>query len=90
MGTDHTAEIVHRELDTDRENPAIQIVEVVAALEEEPEEELATVWGCIDDVLSPVFSTPPSPEAQLEITFSYEGYRVTVNQDGHAKFVEIE
>lgn len=88
MSSDHGNEIVHRELDTDRENPAIEIAEIVADLEAEDVNELATVWDCIDDVLDNIFSNPPSPEAQVEVTFSYEGYRITVEQNGSAKFVE--
>lgn len=43
-----------------------------------------------DDHADEIFSNPPAPEAQIRITFSYEGYRVTVEQDGTAKFVAIE
>ena len=82
------SDIVHRELDTTLEEPAVQIAEIVAELEDESPTELVNMYGCIDGVLDNVFSTPPSPEAQLQIEFSYEGYRVTVDQDGTARFLK--
>lgn len=88
MGTDHGSEIVHRELDRDVDDPAVAIAEIVADLEEVGPTEVTEVWGCIDDMLSRIFEDPPSPEAQVEVEFSYEGYRITVAQDGMATFVE--
>lgn len=88
MADDSRSEIVHRELDTEREQPAIAIVEIVAELKGREVDELATMWGCMDGVLDHVFSDPPSPEAQVEIAFSYEGYRITVDQDGMATVIE--
>lgn len=90
MGNDHEDEIVHRQLDTGREDPAAEIAEIVAELDGRDVEELATTWAVIDDAVAEVFSNPPAPEAQVQITFSYEGYRITVEQDGTAKFVAIE
>jgi len=37
-----------------------------------------------------VFDEPPEPEAQVEMTFGYEGYRITVEQNGDAQFVKTE
>lgn len=88
MADDSGNEIVHRELDTEREQPAIAIVETVAELKGKEVDELTTMWGCMDGVLDHVFSDPPSPEAQVEIAFSYEGYRITVDQDGMATVIE--
>jgi hypothetical protein len=80
--------IVHRTLETDREQPVVQIAEVVAELEGKSHEQLTTTYEHLDHVLEYVFTTPPVPEAQVEITFSYEGYRITVEQDGSAQFVK--
>jgi len=48
------------------------------------------MWACTDGVLDHLFSNPPSAEAQMEVTFSYEGYRITIEQDGTAEFVRVE
>ncbi len=89
MGEGTEDEIIHRELDTDIEEPVVQIAEVVAELEDKPMEELTTTYHHLDHVLDYVFQNPPVPEAQVQITFSYEGYRITVEQDGSAKFVKL-
>ncbi len=80
-------EIVHRELDTDGENPGVQIATIVAELEGTEPTDVADMYGCVDGVLDHLFSNPPSPDAQMEITYSYEGYRVTVRQDGTVELV---
>lgn len=80
--------VIYRELDTDGREPALQIAEIVADLEGEDVNDLSSAWDCIDHVLDHVFSNPPSPAAQVQITFSYEGYRITVGQSGRATFVK--
>lgn len=82
-------EIVHREIDTSESEPGVEISKAVADLEETDTTELTSIWGCTDHVLDHLFSDPPSPEAQMEIKFSYEGYRISVDQDGSARFVKI-
>lgn len=62
---------------------------IVADIEGKDVNELATTDGCIDHVLDHVFSNPPAPEAQVEISFNYEGYRITVEQNGRAEFVKV-
>lgn len=89
MDETHDDEIIHRELDTTRDSPGAAIAEIVAGLEDTDSDELASVWRRIDDMLRPLFSDPPSPDTQLVVTFSYEGYRITVEQNGTARFVKI-
>lgn len=84
------SEIVRQKLDTDVDDPAVQIAESVADLENKDSTELQTMYGCIDGVLDNLFSQPPAPEAQMQIEFSYETYRITINQDGVAEFVKTE
>ncbi|GAA0672287.1 HalOD1 output domain-containing protein [Natronoarchaeum mannanilyticum] len=85
----HGEEIVDRRLDPDRENPGVQIAEIVAELEGEDPADLTTMYGCIDGVIEHVFSDPPSQEAQLVVEFTYEGYRITIEQDGSVRFVKV-
>lgn len=89
MTETHDDEIIHRESDTDREETAAAIAEVVADLEGKPIEELPTTYNCIDGVLSNLYSDPPEPEAQMTVEFTYSGYRITVEQSGAAKFVHV-
>lgn len=83
-------EIVHRELDPDGNNPTVQIVEAIMDFEGVDSTDLPTIYDCVDGMLNELFSNPPAPEAQMEVTFSYHRYRVTVEQNGNAKFVKIE
>ncbi|ELZ13493.1 hypothetical protein C479_01571 [Halovivax asiaticus JCM 14624] len=85
----HDDEIVHRELNTDRAEPAVAIAEVVAELEGKQPDELTPTYNCIDGVISKLYSNPPSPAAQITVEFTYSGYRITVEQSGAAEFVQV-
>ncbi|MFC6716015.1 HalOD1 output domain-containing protein [Natrialbaceae archaeon GCM10025810] len=50
--------------------------------------EVPTIYRCVDGILTERFAHPPAPEAQLEVPFSYSGYRVTIDLNGNAKFVK--
>jgi hypothetical protein len=82
--------IVHRQLDTSREEPIVELSDVVADLEGTSTSELTPVYDQLDHVIDYIFSNPPVPEAQVQITFTYEGYRITVEQDGSAQFVKVD
>lgn len=83
-------DVVRRKLDTSREAPATGVAETVAELEDEDYTELSPLYDCIDHVLDDLFSTPPAPEAQVEISFDYAGYRITVEQTGDVTLVDTE
>ena len=80
-------EILHRQIDTDRETPVVAIAEIVSEIENVPHEELTTTYEHLDHILQELFSNPPVPEAQVEVSFTYEGYRVKVEQDGHVQLI---
>lgn len=82
--------IIHRTLDTEQRDPVVQVAEIVAAIEGKDIDELTTTYEKLDHLLTNVFTDPPKPEAQVTVTFSYEGYRITVEQDGSAQFVKTE
>jgi hypothetical protein len=89
MTETHDEDIVHRELNTDREEPAVAVAEVVADLKGKRVDELTATYDCIDGMISELYSNPPSPEAQMTVEFTYSGYRITVEQSGAAKFVQV-
>lgn len=80
--------VIQRHLDKDRDSPAEAIAAIVAELEDADMEEMTPVWKAIDHIVDHLFDTPPDPEARVEVEFNYEGYRVTVAQDGTVTFVE--
>lgn len=79
-------EVVYRTFDVDEADPNVSVARTVAELENVETEELTPLYDCIDHILEHVFSDPPVPAAEAQITFSYEGYRITVEQDGSAVF----
>lgn len=80
---------VHHVFDTDQEEPEVDVASVIADLEGRDRTELSALYNTIDDLIQNLFADPPSAEAQAQIAFSYEGYRVILNQDGHATLMKI-
>jgi hypothetical protein len=80
-------EIVHRQIDTERETPVVAIAEIVSEIENVPHEELTTTYEHLDHILQELFSSPPVPEAQVEVSFTYEGYRIKVEQSGDVQLI---
>ena len=79
----------HWEFDVDQEDPEVIVAEVIAELEGRDSTDLPPVYDTIDHLIQTLFSDPPDPKAQAVIQFSYEGYRINLDQDGHATFMEI-
>ncbi|WP_436930880.1 HalOD1 output domain-containing protein [Halosimplex halobium] len=82
-------QIVHREFDTDQDDPATAVAEAVADLRGEATTDIATMYETVDHMIDHLFSTPPSKDAQVQVEFTFEGYRITVDQDGNARFVAV-
>ena len=87
MDDDPDSEMIYRQIDTDAENPAVEIAELIAEFEGKDATDLTTIYERVGDVLDNIFAEPPAPDAQLAVEFTYEGYRITVEQDGTATFV---
>ena len=90
MAKEPDEKIIRKELETDTDDPAVQVAESVAEIEEKETTDLAAMYECVDGVLDNIFSQPPDPTAQMQIEFSYETYRITIHQDGIAEFVKTE
>ncbi|WP_134670002.1 HalOD1 output domain-containing protein [Halorussus marinus] len=86
--------IVHREL-FEGERPAseeaaeIEVAEIIADLEGREPTDISALYDTIDHLVEHLFSNPPPIEAQAELTFTYEGYRICLFQDGHATFMKV-
>ena len=90
VNSNSESEITHRELDTDAENPGIEVVAAIADIDGREMTDLSPFHNCIDGVLDDLFSDPPSSEAEMRIVFNYEGYRVGVRQDGSLTLIKTE
>jgi hypothetical protein len=86
--------IIHRKLFEERqpsgaENPEIDLAEIVADLEGKDATDIASLYETIDHVVEHLYSNPPPIEAQAQLEFTYEGYRIELSQDGRATFMKI-
>lgn len=90
MEQDPDTAIVRRELDTNADNPAVEVAQAVAEIENTEATQLADMYSCVDGMLDELFSSPPAAEAQMEVEFSYQSYRICVEQDGTAAFIKTE
>lgn len=74
--------VTRRALDTSRDTPAIGLVEIVADVDGTDAMELTPIYDRADDLVADLFESPPEADADAELEFSYQGYRITVRQDG--------
>lgn len=77
------------ELDVDQDDPEVDFVTIVSDLEDTDVEEMDPMYDTIDDLIEQLFSDPPPAEAQAMIQFTYQDYRIDVQQSGHATFMKI-
>ena len=66
------------------------LLAIVADLEHVPIDELPSFYREAGHFVAELFETPPSDGSQMEITFSYAGYRVTINRKGDVKLVDVK
>jgi hypothetical protein len=89
--TDHserTVNVHHRDLFTDPDqSPGDELVSIVAELKGVAPNELDSLYSWVDSLVEDLYSSPPPTSAQALVEFSYEGYRITLYQDGHAVFM---
>lgn len=79
------ANVHHRSIFEDPdEDPTAELVTVVAELKGVEQDELDPLYSWADSLISDLYSEPPPPKAQALIEFTYEGYRITLYQDGQA------
>ena len=81
---------VSRVFDPEGDDPNMKVLAVISDLEDCDPRDCSPLYTTIDDVIADIYEDPPSPDADVEITFSYEGYRITLRQDGRAEFVPVE
>ena len=91
--SDHSDEeemaAVHWEFEVDQDDPEVDVAEVIAELEDCDSTKLSPAYETIDHIIEKLFADPLSAEAQAVLQFSYEGYRITLKQDGHATFMKV-
>lgn len=77
-----------RDLKEGEADPQMHLIRATADFKGVEDPELDPLYPTIDHLVEYMYSNPPSPEAQTELTFVYEGFRITLFQDGTAVFQE--
>ncbi|MCU4801627.1 hypothetical protein OB920_14705 [Halobacteria archaeon HArc-gm2] len=72
--------------DPARGQPNVDVTETVAALKGVESDELSPLYDAVGHVVDDIFSEPPRSGSDVEVSFSYEGFRITISQDGDARF----
>jgi len=88
--SDRETDIVYAEITPDPSTAEYDLLELIADMESVEIEELPSLYTEVDHFVEKLFDEPPSPDAQLEVQFSYAGYRITIAQDGQVKFVPVK
>lgn len=86
---DEETRILHREITPDPDNPYLAVLEPIAELEGCGVEELPPLYKYVDHLLENLFGTPPPAKSQVEITFTYHNYRVTLDQQGNMRLARL-
>jgi hypothetical protein len=87
---DEETGIVLTQIAPEPETAEFDFLELVATLEDEPVDELPLLYDEVDHLVERLFKTPPSLDAQVEIAFSYAGYRITINRNGNVKLIPVK
>lgn len=85
-----TAGIVRRQISPSPDTAEYDFLEIVAELENQEIEELPSLYREVDHLLETMFETPPSAESQVQIAFSYAGYRVWIDKQGAIELVPVK
>jgi len=82
------ADVHHRSIfDKSAKEPSTELVTIVAELNGVEQDELDPLYSWTDGLINSLYSSPPPAEAQAVVEFTYEGYRITLYQDGQAVFM---
>lgn len=86
---DETGIVVTR-IEPDPQTAEFDFLDLVSRLEGRPVEELPLLYNELDHLIERLFGTPPSLDAQVEVAFSYAGYRITINRKGDVKLIPVK
>jgi hypothetical protein len=83
-------EIYKTTIPPDSETAEYDLVELIAERNGTQIDQLPPLYTQIDHMVEQLFKNPPSPEAQVELSFSYCGSRVTLTQEGQLTIVPVK
>lgn len=89
-GTDRDSGMVHEHITPDAGTAEYDLLEILADLEGKEIDEFPSLYTQVNHFVESLFDDPPAPESQMEIRFSYAGYRITITQRGEVKLVPVK
>lgn len=82
--------ILQFEIEPDPETAEYELLSVLTEHDGVGMDDLPPLYSVLDQFIGEMFDDPPSESAQLEMSFSYAGYRITVTQGGHVTLVPVK
>jgi hypothetical protein len=77
-------------IDPDSETAEFDLLAGIAEVEGVEMDELPSLYAAVDHLVEGLYEEPPASAAQVELSFSYAGYRVNVDQNGHIRLVPVK
>jgi len=74
-------EIVRENVRPAEAEPNYLVLETIAEAEGIAVTDLPPMYERIDHIIDKIFEEPPVDAAQVEVSFSYHGYRITIDQE---------
>jgi len=81
---------VRRQIPPDPATSEYDLLEILAEEAGTDIETLPPLYNEVEHVVETLFKTPPSADAQMSISFSYAGYRITIDRDGTVRLVSVK
>lgn len=82
--------IIKTQITPDPDTAEYELLEYIAEMEGVEIEALPSFYDEIDHFVERLFQQPPSAAAQVEITFSYAGYRIRLDWKGNVTLVDVK
>ena len=82
--------IITASIDPNPETAEYDLLAIVAELEGVEITDLPSLYDHVDHFVERLYETPPSAKAQLELSFSYAGYRITLLQGGDVTLMNVK
>ncbi|PSP64306.1 hypothetical protein BRC76_01855 [Halobacteriales archaeon QH_8_67_36] len=83
--SESASEVYHENIfENDNQEPTMELVALIAEHKGVEQDELDPLYNWADHLIDSLYSSPPPAASQGIVKFSYEGYRITLYQDGHA------
>jgi hypothetical protein len=82
--------VVRYVIDPDSRTAEFDLLSGIAEVEGVALDELPSLYATVDHFVEGLYDDPPASAAHVELSFSYAGYRVNVDQAGHVRLVPVK